>query len=212
MLTALRQGRVAGLRVTVACAHSLDTIPHDVYLLDLAPVAPGGPARFDEVPYLERLEPVLDAAGGPPAWVVDVSRSHRSDRDGIGWAHVTVHLEIAGASSLLEPAPDLTAVVQSAFSAMTQLGAAPVEARALGRGEAIDAATAAVEHGFGDVDPNALSLTDEEHDAALGRWAVGLAVPGVTRFQVQLGFVPGAPGSAHVHRMPLSEVVDSVGP
>ena len=37
MISALRQGRVDGLRVVVACARSLDDVPHDVYLHDLAP-------------------------------------------------------------------------------------------------------------------------------------------------------------------------------
>lgn len=212
MLTALRQGRVAGLRVTVACARSLDDVPHDVYLLDLTPAEDptGGGGRFDEVAYLERLEPVLDAAGGPPSWVVDVARSHRSDRDGMGQAHLSVLLAMGGRTPPGEPDRDLTRVVQSAFATLAPTSRAA--GRALSRADAITAATAAVAHAFPGVDPQALSLTDEEHHAAEGRWSVGLAQVGVTRFQVQLGFVPGAPSSAHVHRMPLSEVVDSVGP
>ena len=218
MLTALRQGRVAGLRVTVACGRSLDTVPDDVYLLDVTPQATAGAAagRFDEVPYLECLEPVLDAAGGPPSWVVEVSRSHRSDTDGMGWAHLAVHLGTGGSTSPahagIEPGPDLTPLVQLAFGQMAERASAQAESGQLDHGEAIAAATAAVEHAFGDVDSRTLSLTDEEHDAAEGRWSVGLAVPEVARFQVRLGFVPGMPGSVHVHRRPLSEVVDSVGP
>jgi hypothetical protein len=211
MLTSLRQGRVASLRVTVACARSLDDVPHDVYLLDLTPAGEptveGG--RFDEVSLLECLEPVLDAAGGAPSWVVDVVRSHRSDRDGMGEAHLSVLLAMGDSAAVAQPVRDLTPVVRSAFATLARTS--PAAERALTRGDAISGARAAVGHGFPGVDPQELSLTDEEHHEAESRWSVGLAQPGVTRFQVQLGFVPGVPASAQVHRMPLGEVVDSVG-
>jgi hypothetical protein len=212
MLTALRQGRVAGLRITVSCARSLDEAPHDVYLLEFGPTSEsaGRDGRFDEVPYLEYLEPVLDAAGGPPSWVVDVVRTHRSDRDGVGQAYLSVLLGTGRSPDVTRPDPDLTPVVQAAFTRM--IGAPTPPAGAPARDEAIAAAEAAVAHAFPGVDPKALSLTDEEHHAAELRWSVGLSVQGVARFQVQLGFVPGAPTSAHVHRMPVGEVVDSVGP
>lgn len=216
MLTALRQGRVDGLRVTVACARSLDEMPYDVYLLDLvtpSQTVPGG-GRFDEVPYLECLEPVLDAAGGPPSWVVEVTRTHRSDHDGVGQAQLSVLLAVGKAPSAPGPNPDLTAVVRSAFTQMAHPPAAQ-EAReaveGLSHGQALTAAIAAIAHGFPGIDPKALSLTDEEHHAAEGRWSLGLALPEVARFQVQLGLVPGALASAHVRRMPVGEVVDSVG-
>jgi hypothetical protein len=222
MLTALRQGRVDGLRVSVACARSLDEMPYDVYLLDLvtpSQTVPGG-GRFDEVPYLEYLEPVLDAAGGPPSWVVEVTRTHGSDHDGVGQAHLSVLLVVGKAPSAPGSDPDLTAVVRSAFTQMAQPTAAQPtraaqEARetagGLTHGQALTAATDAIAHSFPGIDPQALSLTDEEHHAAEGRWSLGLALPEVARFQVQLGLVPGALASAHVRRMPVGEVVDSVG-
>ncbi len=219
MLTALRQGRVDGLRVTVACARSLDEMPYDVYLLDLVTpsqtVAGGG--RFDEVPYLECLEPVLDAAGGPPSWVVEVTRTHRSDHDGVGQAQLSVLLAVGKAPSAPGPEPDLTAVVRSAFTQMAHSPAARAAqgareaAGGLSHSQALTAAMAAIAHSFPGIDPKALSLTDEEHHAAEGRWSLGLALPEVARFQVQLGLVPGALASAHVRRMPVGEVVDSVG-
>jgi hypothetical protein len=211
MLTPLRQGRVASLRVTVACARSLDDVPHDVYLLDLTPAGEptveGG--RFDEVSLLECLEPVLDAAGGAPSWVVDVVRSHRSDRDGMGEARLSIRLAMDENGPIAQPTRDITSLVQSAFAALARPYG--VAERALSRGDAISGARAAVARAFPGVDPKALSLTDEEHHEAEGRWSVGLAQPGATRYQVQLGFVPGVPASAHAHRMPLGEVVDSVG-
>ncbi|HET7474522.1 MAG TPA: hypothetical protein VFJ97_00690 [Dermatophilaceae bacterium] len=209
MLNALREGRVAGLRVTVACARSLDEVPDDVYLLDVAPPDPtAGGGRFDEVPYLEVLEPVLEAAGDRPPWAVEVSRTHRSDHDGVGRARLSVLLGLGTAPASGGPSPDLTAVVRSAFERMA---AAPAGAAALSRGEALAAATAAVADAFPAVDVRALSLTDEEHHAVEGRWSLSLAVPGVVRFQVHLGLVPAAPASVHLRRMPVGEVVDSVG-
>ena len=122
MLTSLRQGRVASLRVTVACARSLDDVPHDVYLLDLTPAGEptveGG--RFDEVSLLECLEPVLDAAGGAPSWVVDVVRSHRSDRDGMGEARLSIRLAMDENAPIAQPIRDITRVVQSAFAALAR--------------------------------------------------------------------------------------------
>ncbi|TQN48500.1 hypothetical protein FHX52_1637 [Humibacillus xanthopallidus] len=212
MLTSLRQGHVASLRVTVARARSLDEMPHDVYLVDLTPAsdAAGGGGRFDEVSLLECLEPVLDAAGGPPSWVVDVARSHRSDHNGLGEAHLSILLADDENAPIDSPVRDLTGVVRAAFAVLAR--SSPPAQGALSRGDAISGARAAVAHAFPGVDPQGLSLTDEEHHQTEGRWSVGLAQPGETRYQVQLGFVPEAPASAHVHRMPLGEVVDSVGP
>lgn len=212
MLTALRQGRVAGLRVTVACARSLDDVPYDVYLIDLSPPEQSGTSggRFDEVPYLECLEPVLDAAGGPPSWVVEIARTHSSARDGLGEAHLSVVLALGAAPSSDGTMPDLTPVVTSALARMAD-ALAGGGSTALGRDDAVAAGVAAVAHAFPDVDARALTLTDEEHHATEGRWSLGLTLPGIARFQVQLGLVPGAAASAHVRHLPVGEVVDSVG-
>lgn len=212
MLTALRQGRVAGLRITVSCARSLDEMPSDVYLLELGPTDERalGEGRFDEVPYLEHLEPVLEAVDGPSSWVVEVTRTHRSDHDGVGRAHLSVLLGTGRASSASARDPGLTSRVEDAFTRIIRPPVPPAVEPT--RDEALALAAAAVTHAFPGVAPEALSLTDEEHHAAARQWSVGLAMPGVARFQIQLGFVPGAPSSAHVRRMPVSEVVDSVGP
>jgi hypothetical protein len=205
MLIALRQGRVDGLRVTVAVARSLDDSPHDVYLVDVAPAADDG--RFDEVPYLECLDPVLEAAGRPSAWVVDVSRTHRSDGDGVGRAHIAVLLATGASASGVAPEVDLTAAVREAFAHL----APPGDTVPLSRDDALRAGSRAVTTAFPDVEESSLSLTDEENHAIEGRWSLGLALGGVARFQVNLGVVPGLPASVHVRRMPASEVVDSVG-
>ena len=210
MISALRKGRVDGLRVVVACARSLDDVPHDVYLLDLVPTTEAvARSRFDELPYLECLEPVLGAADDALPWVVEVSRTHRGDRDGVGRAQLSVLLAVGQPPADGGPAPDLTPLMAEAFSRM--VGRFAPAAPAPDRSDALRAARSAVAHAYPDVGTRMLSLTDEEHHADEGCWTVGLAVPGATRFRVQLGLAPGLPASTHVHRMPAGEVVDSVG-
>ncbi|MFM6851436.1 MAG: hypothetical protein ACKOVB_20280 [Terrabacter sp.] len=210
MISALRKGRVDGLRVVVACARSLDDVPDDVYLLDLVPTTEAvAGSRFDELPYLECLEPVLGSSGGALPWVVEVSRTHRGDRDGMGRAQLSVLLAVGRPPADGGPPPDVTPLMAAAFSRMVGRFApgAPVPDRS----DALGAARSAVAHAYPDVEACELSLTDEEHHADEGCWTVGLAVPGATRFRVQLGLAPALPASTHVHRMPSGEVVDSLG-
>src|SRR6476620_6146646 len=143
MLTSLRQGRVASLRVAVACAGSLDDVPHDVYLLDLTPAgdASDEAGRFDEVAVLECLEPVLDAVGGPPSWVVDVARTHRSDRAGLGEARLSILIAVDENAPTTQPVRDLTRAVQPAFATLARTSRAAD--CALSRGDAIKGARAA---------------------------------------------------------------------
>ncbi|QGN57472.1 hypothetical protein [Nostocoides sp. HKS02] len=214
MVTTLRLGRVGGLRVTVAVTRSLDQSPHDVYLIDLDLALPddGGPggARFDEVPWLADLEPVLAASDALPEWVVDVTRSHRSDGGG-GRAQIAVLLARGSDPAAPWPEPDLTGPVRAAFTRMVAHAAPSAPVVALPHGAALAAARAAVAELFRDVDSGLLSLTDEEHHAAEGSWSLGWALPGVARFRVQVGLVRASPTSVHVRRMPVAEVVDSVG-
>jgi hypothetical protein len=215
MVTMPRLGRVSRLRVTVAVARSLDQLPHEVYLLDLTLPEDSGPggARFDEVPWLEDLEPVLAAGGALPEWVVDVTRTHRSDGDGGGGGQARVAVLLARGSDPAAPwpEPDLAAPVRAAFTRMAARAGSQDPVAAVRHEAALAAATAAVAELFGDVDSGLLSLTDEEHHAAEGSWSLGLALPGVARFRVQVGLVPTSPASVQVRRMPVAEVVDSVG-
>ena len=129
-------------------------------------------------------------------------------RDGVGRAHVAVQLATGRAASAVGPDLDLTEAVRAAFGHLV----ADAGQAALSRDDALTAAHDAVTSAFPDIDAASLSLTEEENHAAEGRWSLGLVLPSAARFQVQLGLVPGHPLSAHVRRMPASEVVDSVGP
>jgi hypothetical protein len=208
----LREERVAELEVTVSIAAARDREPHDVYLIEVALGTDDGrgAAGFDEAPFLEDLEPLLTAAGPSPQWAVDVSRAHRSDEGARGRARISLVLAPAG-----DPAgpdePDVTAAVRDAFArvaARSTPSTTPVE---LSHDAALAEARTAVARLFAGIDSRDLGLTDEEHHALEGSWSLGLALPGVARFRVHVGLVSAVPHSVHVRRMPVGEVVDSVG-
>lgn len=212
MVTTLRESRVASLTVTVSVAPTLGGDPHDVYLLEVALPrgSDAGEEGFDDAPVLEDLEPVLDAAGPRPEWAVEVSRTHRSDGGGSGQAQVSVLLASPTSPDTLAAEPDLTAAVQDAFTrVLARL--APPAGEALSHDAALAEARAAVARLTTDLDSRQLALTVEEHHAVDGSWMLGLAWPGVARFRVRVGLVEAAPRSVHVRRLPVAEVVDSVG-
>jgi hypothetical protein len=208
----LREERVAELDVTVSVATDLDREPHDVYLLEVALGTDGGrgAAGFAEAPFLEDLEPLLSAAGSAAQWAVDVSRTHRSDEGARGRARISLVLA-PGGDPAAAAEPDVTAAVQDAFArvaARSTPSAAPVD---LSHDAALAEARTAVARLFPGVESRELELTDEEHHALEGSWSLGLALPGVARFRVRVGLVAAVPHSVHVRRMPVGEVVDSVG-
>jgi hypothetical protein len=229
----LREELVAELEVTVSVASELDREPHDVYLLEVAlptedgPGAdgpgeggpgPGGPhadgpgaAGFDEAPFLEDLEPLLAAAGPSPQWAVDVSRTHRSDEGARGRARVLLVLAPQSDPGALPAQLDLTAAVHDAFARVAARSTPLTTPVALSHEAALAEARAAVARLLPGLDSRDLGLTDEEHHAVEGSWSLGLALPGVARFRVRVGLVAGVPHSVHVRRMPVGEVVDSVG-
>lgn len=213
MVTTLRESRVASLTVTVWVAPTLGGEPHDVYLLEV-PLPRGsgaGGQGFDEAPVLADLETVLDAAGPHPEWAVEVSRTHRSDEGARGLAQVSVLIASLTDAPTLGAEPDLTVAVQDAFTRILARSAPP-PADALSHDAALAEAKAAVARLTPDLGSRQLALTDEEHHPAEGSWMLGLALPGVARFRVRVGLVGAAPRSVHVRRMPVAEVVDSVGP
>ena len=213
MGSSLRDERVAELEVTVSVATALDREPHDVYLLEVALGTDGvdGAQGFDEAPFLEDLEPILTAAGTSASWAVDVSRSHRSDEGGRGRARVSLVLA-PEADPAAEPiGGGVTTAVQDAFARVAARSASSTTAVDLSHDAALAVARTAVTRLFPGIDSRELGLTDEQHHALEGSWSLGLGLPGVARFRVRVGLVPGVPHSVHVRRMPVGEIVDSVG-
>lgn len=206
MSSSLHLGAVDEMRVQLSFSRVLDGPAHDVFLLDVHPRA--STDRFDEAPVLEVLEPVLYTRGpASDPYVVHVSRTHSSWAGGAGQAQIAIALA-TGLSTGMGPAA--TEVVRSTLrKVLEHVGAE--KAAPLTHREAIDEARLRVERSFPEVHADRLTVTDEEHISAEGRWSVGLTLSTVARFQVDIGFVDGDSQTTHVRRMPGSEVVDSVG-
>jgi hypothetical protein len=208
MSSLLHLGHVQELRVRLAYSRVLEGPAHDLFLLDVHP----RPAdAFDEAAparLLELLEPVLRMHGTEPdPYVVRVCRRHRSWEGDAAEADLSVSL-CTGLSTTLAPA-----AAEVVRTALRQISASLDTERssALSHAEALTEARLRVERGYPDAHADRLTVTDEEHVAADGRWSVGLALPASARFQVVIGFVDGDPRSTHIRRLPSSEVVDSVG-
>ena len=202
----LNLGRVDLVRVRVSYGRMLEGPEHDVFLLDL----PGGGEEeepFDEMPYLEALEPILYSdTETPSVYSVHVNRSHTSWGSGAGDVEIRMSLTTG-----------LRATTKPAFQAVTDAfrrvleHAGRLEPAAFGHDEAIASARTRVEEAYPAVHSDALRISSEEHRAAQGSWSVGLTTRDLDRYVVVVGFLDGYPGSAHVRHEPRSEVLDSLG-
>jgi len=201
----LNLGRVDLVRVRVSYGRMLEGPEHDVFLLDLP--GGGGEEPFDEMPYLEALEPILYSdADRPSVYSVHVNRSHTSWGSGAGEVEIRMSLTTG-----------LRSTSQSAFDAVTDAfrrvleHAGRLEPVALGHDDAIASARTRVEEAYPAVHSDVLRISSEEHRAAQGSWSVGLTTRDLDRYVVVVGFLDGYAGSAHVRREPRSEVLDSLG-
>lgn len=211
MFGELHLERVEDLRVRLSYSRVHGAPAHDVFLLDARLPASGKP--FEESAYLELLEPVVRASGSSAdGCVVHRCLTHRSGASTGGRAELAVGLTTGGRSAV-EPgsmeAVTVEAVTTALRGVLARVGGG--EARPLSRQEAVTMARLRVAEAYPDVEVGALALNEEEHLASARMWSVGLGLAGVARFKVLLGFIDGVPTTAHLRRMPISEVVDSVG-
>jgi len=203
----LQLGRIDQVRVRVGYGRTPDGPAYEVFLLDLPEAGTGG--TFDEMPYLEALEPILYAlADRPLDYSVHVDRSRTSRGSAAGDVEIRVSLT-TGSTSIALGATALDAVA-NAFRTVLKL-AGPPKPLVLGRDEAIARAMARVEEAFPEVHSDVLSVSDEEHRAAQGSWSVGVRTRDLDRYLVVVGFLDGYAGSAHVRHEPRSEVLDAIG-
>lgn len=207
MAASLRPHHVDQVRVSLSYGAVLDGPAHDVFLLQLRPRRVED--VFDEVPYLELLEPVLHQHGAAPdPCVLQVTRTHRSWTGSPGEAEIALTLSTGRARPV---GNGQAAVARDAMRSLLQWGG-DGQAGPLRRRDALSAARELVRRAYPEARHDTLLVTDEEHLASAGMWSIGLAVPGApARFGAVLGFVDGHPRTAHLRRMPGSEVVDSVG-
>lgn len=206
MTGTLNLDHVDELCIRLTYSRFLEGPAHDVFLLDIRP--PCSTGRFDERPYLDRLQPVLHSHGGGRASsVLHVNRTHR-DWEGADEAEIVVALA-TGRSTTMEQAT--VGAIGSIFREMLDQANDGASAAALDHQHAVLEARLRIERCYAEVHADLLRVTDEEHVPASGMWSVGLVLGDRARFRVRIGFVDGDPRTTHIRQLPGSEVVDSVG-
>lgn len=205
----LTLGRVDRVQVQVGYRVRPDGPADQHFLLDVTlPEPDAGRDGLDESRILRTLDPVLHAGSEAPRhYSVHAHRWHTS------WGPSPGTLEIG---VLVTTGPGATATsdrwedgVTSAFRALLDLLAAP-PATPTARDAAVLRARRSAEAAYA-VDPDALSLSAEEHHPAHNSWTLGLRTTAGDEYDVVVGLVDGYAGSVRVRHTTRSEVSDSVG-
>jgi hypothetical protein len=207
----LTLGRVNLVRVQVGYRERPDGPAYQQFLLDV-PVPEAGSAGsqdgFDEPRVLAALEPVLYAgADAPRHYSLHTHRWHTS------WGPSPGALEIG---LLVTTGTRTAAVLESsheevtrAFRDVLELAGRP-EPAPTSRDTAILRARRSAATAYA-VDPEALSLSVEEHHLAENSWTVGLRTTSGDEYDVVVGLVDGYARSVRVRHIERTEVFDSVG-
>jgi hypothetical protein len=207
----LTLGRVDLLRVQVGYRARPDGPAYQQFMIDL-PVSEADSARdqdaFDESRVLAALEPVLYAdAGAPRHYSLHSHRWHTS------WGPSPGALDLG----LLVTTGTRTAAISDAwqhgvtraFRELLEMAGRP-EPTPTSRDAAILLARRSAASAYA-LDPDALSLSAEEHHRAENSWTVGLRTTAGDEYDVVVGLVDGYAGSIRVRHGERSEVFDSVG-
>jgi hypothetical protein len=207
----LTLGRVDRVQVQVGYRALPDGPADQHFLLDVTiPEADADPAPgvLDETRILTALDPVLYAASEAPRhYSVHSHRWHTS------WGPSPGTLEIG---ILVTTGPGATAAsdrwqhgVVVAFRDLLGLLGPPASS-GISRDAAVLRARRSAATAYA-VDPEALSLSAEEHHRTDGSWTIGLRTTSGHEYDVVVGLVDGYPGSVRVRHSTRSEVSDSVG-
>jgi hypothetical protein len=207
----LTLGRVDRIQVQVGYRARPDDRAEQHFLLDVTlpdPVTTSPAGLLDESRILATLEPVLYAdAGTPLHYSVHAHRWHASWGPSPGTLEIGVLVTTGtGASAVSDTWKDgVTRAFRDLLDLLGRPAATPTSRdAAVLRARRSTATTYAV-------DPEALSLSAEEHHPALGTWTVGLRTHDGDEYDVVVGLVDGYAGSVRVRHTRRSEVVDSVG-
>ncbi|MGZ4444478.1 MAG: hypothetical protein ACXVXC_15055 [Nocardioidaceae bacterium] len=205
----LTLGRVDRLRIQVGYRARPDGPAYLQFLLDL-PVPEPDRVRdgFAEARVLAALEPVLYAGSGAPRhYSVHQHRWHTSW--GVSPSAVDLGLLVTTGPATAAVVEAAHAGVTRAFRALLELAGqsepAPTSREAAVRRARRSAAAAYA------LDPDALSLSSEEHHPAERSWTVGLRSTTGEKYDVVVGLVDGYAGSVRVRHEDRGEVSDSVG-
>jgi hypothetical protein len=208
----LTLGRVDLVRVNVGFRGSPDDRPHQQYLLDLSiPEADSARDRdpFDERLVLAALEPTLHAGvEAPRHYSLHQHRWHTS------WGGSAGALEFG---LLVTTGTGTTAAVSKAshdgvtraFRDLMEMTGQP-EPTPISRDAAIRRARRGVATAYS-ADPDALSISVEEHHPAANSWTFRLRTTAGDEYEVLVGFVDGFAGSVWVRHEPRIEASDSIG-
>ena len=208
----LTLGRVNRVQVQVGFRVSPEDRPYEQFLLDLSVPrsdSAGEKDAFDGRQVLAALEPVLYAGDGAPRhYSLHQHRWHTSWGVSPGALDIgllvttgtrtTAAMEQASHDSVTGAFRDLMGVAGRPQPTPTSRDAAIVRARS-------GAATA-----YG-ADPDAMSLSAEEHYPAENSWTVRLRTTAGDVYEVVVGFVDGYAGSVRVRHERRTEVSDSIG-
>jgi len=208
----LTLGRVDLIRVQVGYRASPDDRAYVQFLLDLSVREADGPsdqADFDERRILAALGPVVYAGSEVPRhYSLHQHRWHTS------WGASPGALEIG---VLVTTGPGTTAAVVEAahndvtraFRDLMEVVGQP-EPAPTSRDAAIQRARRAAATAYA-VDPDALSVSAEQHHPAENSWALKLRSTARDEYDVVVGFVDGSGGSVWVRRDQRIEAADSIG-
>ncbi len=205
----LTLGRVDRVRVQVGYRARPDGPAYLQFLLDLpVPEANDAHDAFDELRVLSVLEPVLYAgADAPRHYSLHQHRWHTS------WGASPGALEIG---LLVTTGTSTKAVseashdgVTRAFRDLLEVVGRP-EPTPIPRDAAVLRARRSAATAYA-LNPDALSLSAEEHHPADNSWTVGLRSTAGDEYDVVVGLVDGYAGSVRVRHEERIEVFDSVG-
>jgi hypothetical protein len=205
----LTLGPVDLVRIQVGYRAQPDGPAHQQFLIDL-PVPPGEGDQdaFDESWVLSALEPVLREGGGPPRhYSLHVHRWHTSWGPSPGALEIGLLVTAGTRSAALSDA--WQDVVTSTFRDLLGLAGRPATTPT-SRDAAILRARRSVATAHA-VDPDALSLSSEEHHPSENAWTVGLRTRAGDEYDVVVGLVDGYARSVRVRHVERIEVSDSVG-
>jgi hypothetical protein len=205
-------GRVDLVRVQVGYRASPEDRVHQQFLLDLS-VPEADKARdqdaFDERLVLGALEQVLYAgADAPRHYSLHQHRWHTSWDDSPGAMEIGLLVTTGTRTTTTGSEVPLDGVIR-AFRDLMELAGRP-EPTPTPRDAAILRARRGAATAYA-VDPDALSLSAEEHHPNENSWTVRLRTTAGDAYEVVVGFVDGYAGSVRVRHEERIEVSDSIG-
>ena len=202
----LTLGRVDRVRVQVGFRAGPEDRPYQQFLLDLSVPE----ATFDERRALAALEPVLYAGSETPRhYWLHQHRWHTSWGLSPGALDLGL-LVTTGTRTTAAVAEASDTSVTRAFRDLMETAGQPPPPTPTSRDAAILRARRGAATAYG-VDPDAMSLSAEEHHPAENSWTVGLRCTAGDAYEVVVGLVDGYSGSVRVRHDQRTEVSDSIG-